>query len=106
MKKVMNKFSRNAEIDEFLEKSLSDAGYGGVDITTSPLGNSNHVVCPETWAGDRSKRDGHQGPHRKNGEKVRTTESTDLRCRGGGARTQPKDNVLQNCTDRHQGHGI
>ncbi len=38
MKKVMNKFSRNAEIDEFLEKSLSEAGYGGVDITTSPLG--------------------------------------------------------------------
>lgn len=34
----MNKFSRNAEIDEFLEKSLGDAGYGGVDITTSPLG--------------------------------------------------------------------
>jgi len=38
IKKVMNKFSRNAEIDEFLEKSLSEAGYGGVDITTSPLG--------------------------------------------------------------------
>jgi small subunit ribosomal protein S3 len=37
-KKVMNKFSRNAEIDEFLEKSLTEAGYGGVDITTSPLG--------------------------------------------------------------------
>jgi small subunit ribosomal protein S3 len=34
----MNKFSRNAEIDEFLEKSLGDAGYGGVDITTSPVG--------------------------------------------------------------------
>jgi len=38
IKKVMGKFSRNAEIDEFLEKSLSEAGYGGVDITTSPLG--------------------------------------------------------------------
>jgi small subunit ribosomal protein S3 len=38
MKKVMNKFSRNAEIDEFLEKSLTEAGYGGVDITTSPVG--------------------------------------------------------------------
>ncbi|MHB8566004.1 MAG: 30S ribosomal protein S3 [Nitrososphaerales archaeon] len=38
IKKVMNKFSRNAEIDEFLEKSLGDSGYGGVDITTSPLG--------------------------------------------------------------------
>lgn len=37
-KKVMNKFSRNAEIDEFLEKSLTEAGYGGVDITTSPIG--------------------------------------------------------------------
>lgn len=34
----MNKFSRNAEIDEFLEKSLGDAGYGGVDISTSPVG--------------------------------------------------------------------
>jgi small subunit ribosomal protein S3 len=38
MKKVMNKFSRNAEIDEFLEKALTEAGYGGVDITTSPVG--------------------------------------------------------------------
>jgi small subunit ribosomal protein S3 len=37
-KKVMNKFARNAEIDEFLEASLTEAGYGGVDITTSPLG--------------------------------------------------------------------
>ncbi len=37
-KKVMNKFSRNAEIDEFLEKELRDAGYGGVDIMTSPVG--------------------------------------------------------------------
>ncbi len=34
----MNKFARNAEIDEFLEASLTEAGYGGVDITTSPLG--------------------------------------------------------------------
>ena len=38
IKKVMNKFSRNAEIDEFLGRTLSDAGYGGVDITTSPVG--------------------------------------------------------------------
>lgn len=37
-KKVMNKFSRNADIDEFLEKSLTEAGYGGVDIATSPVG--------------------------------------------------------------------
>ena len=37
-RKVMNKFARNAEIDEFLEKSLVEAGYGGVDITTSPVG--------------------------------------------------------------------
>jgi small subunit ribosomal protein S3 len=37
-KKVLNKFERNADIDEFLEKSLTDAGYGGVDITTSPVG--------------------------------------------------------------------
>lgn len=37
-KKVMNKFSRNADIDEFLEKSLTEAGYGGVDISTSPVG--------------------------------------------------------------------
>lgn len=37
-KKVMNKFARNADIDEFLEKTLVEAGYGGVDITTSPVG--------------------------------------------------------------------
>ncbi len=37
-KKVMNKFSRNAEIDEYLEKELRDAGYGGVEIMTSPVG--------------------------------------------------------------------
>ncbi len=34
----MNKFSRNSEIDEFLEQQLRDAGYGGVDIMTSPVG--------------------------------------------------------------------
>jgi small subunit ribosomal protein S3 len=37
-KKVMNKFARNADIDEFLEKALVEAGYGGVDIATSPVG--------------------------------------------------------------------
>ncbi len=37
-RKIMNKFSRNAEIDEFLEVQLRDAGYGGVDISTSPVG--------------------------------------------------------------------
>lgn len=37
-KKVMNKFARNAEMDEFLEKQLHDSGYGGVDIMTSPVG--------------------------------------------------------------------
>ena len=37
-KKVMNKFARNADIDEFLEKALVEAGYGWVDITTSPVG--------------------------------------------------------------------
>ncbi|MHB1909517.1 MAG: 30S ribosomal protein S3 [Nitrososphaerales archaeon] len=37
-RKVMNKFSRNSEIDEFLEQALRDSGYGGVDITTSPVG--------------------------------------------------------------------
>ncbi|MDG6907531.1 MAG: 30S ribosomal protein S3 [Nitrososphaerota archaeon] len=34
----MNKFSRNAGVDEFLEKSLVEAGYGGVDIASSPVG--------------------------------------------------------------------
>jgi small subunit ribosomal protein S3 len=34
----MNKFSRNSEIDEYLEQQLRDAGYGGVDIMTSPVG--------------------------------------------------------------------
>ncbi len=34
----MNKFARNAGIDEFLEKALVEAGYGGVDIATSPVG--------------------------------------------------------------------
>lgn len=37
-RKVMNKFSRNSEIDEYLEQQLKDAGYGGVDIMTSPVG--------------------------------------------------------------------
>jgi len=37
-KKVLNKFERNTDIDEFLEKTLTEAGYGGVDITTSPVG--------------------------------------------------------------------
>jgi small subunit ribosomal protein S3 len=37
-KKVMNKFARNANVDEFLEKALVEAGYGGVDIASSPVG--------------------------------------------------------------------
>ncbi|MGA2874814.1 MAG: 30S ribosomal protein S3 [Nitrososphaerales archaeon] len=37
-KKVMNKFARNADVDEFLEKALVEAGYGGVDIASSPVG--------------------------------------------------------------------
>ena len=38
IKTVMNRYFRNAELDEFLEEQLGDAGYGGVDIQRTPLG--------------------------------------------------------------------
>jgi len=38
IKTVMKRFARNAEVDEFLEEQLADAGYGGCDIQRGPLG--------------------------------------------------------------------
>jgi len=38
VKSVMRNFARNAELDEFLEQELADAGYGGVDILKTPVG--------------------------------------------------------------------
>ncbi len=35
---IMNNFFRNAELDEFLERELSHAGYGGAEIQRTPLG--------------------------------------------------------------------
>ena len=37
-KTIMNNFFRNAELDEFLEKELTHAGYGGAEIQITPIG--------------------------------------------------------------------
>jgi small subunit ribosomal protein S3 len=42
VKHFITKSKRKAEIDEFLRKKLEKAGYGGVDISETPLGT--HVV--------------------------------------------------------------
>ena len=34
----MKNYARNAELDEFLQDALSDAGYGGVDVLKTPIG--------------------------------------------------------------------
>ena len=34
----MKRLSRNAELDEFLEKELADAGYGGEELQKTPVG--------------------------------------------------------------------
>jgi small subunit ribosomal protein S3 len=44
IKNVMNNFAKNAEIDEFLQKELADAGYGGVDILKTPIGTRITVL--------------------------------------------------------------
>jgi small subunit ribosomal protein S3 len=38
IKKVMNNFARNAELDEYLKNEIGDAGYGGVEVLKSPVG--------------------------------------------------------------------
>jgi len=38
IKTIMKNFFRNAELDEFLEKELAHAGYGGAEIQRTPLG--------------------------------------------------------------------
>lgn len=38
VKSVLKNFARNAELDEFLERELADAGYGGVDVLKTPIG--------------------------------------------------------------------
>ncbi|GBC74298.1 30S ribosomal protein S3 [archaeon HR05] len=37
-KAIMKNFFRNSELDEFLEKELAHAGYGGAEIQKTPLG--------------------------------------------------------------------
>src|SRR3989304_8285539 len=34
----MKRLSRNAELDEFVEKELADAGYGGEELQKTPVG--------------------------------------------------------------------
>jgi len=38
VKNIMKNYAKNAELDEFLQKELADAGYGGVDILKTPIG--------------------------------------------------------------------
>ncbi|MEM1994247.1 MAG: 30S ribosomal protein S3 [Nitrososphaerales archaeon] len=38
VKNVMKNYIRNAEIDEFLQQELSEAGYGASDILKTPIG--------------------------------------------------------------------
>ncbi len=38
VKNIMKNYAKNAELDEFLQKELTDAGYGGVDILKTPIG--------------------------------------------------------------------
>ena len=38
VKNVMKNYIRNAELDEFLQKELAQAGYGGVDVLRTPIG--------------------------------------------------------------------
>ena len=42
VKRFISEAIKNAEIDEFLMKKLERAGYGGVNISKTPLGT--HVV--------------------------------------------------------------
>lgn len=48
IKTVMKNFYRNMELDEFLAKEISDAGYGGVDVQKTPMGTriTLHVTRP------------------------------------------------------------
>ena len=38
VKNIMKNYAKNAELDEFLQKELADAGYGGVDVLKTPIG--------------------------------------------------------------------
>jgi len=38
IKNVMKNYVKNTELDEFLQKELVDAGYGGLDILKTPIG--------------------------------------------------------------------
>lgn len=38
VKNIMRSYMKNAELDEFLRKTLRDAGYGGVDVLKTPIG--------------------------------------------------------------------
>ena len=42
VKRFITESIKNAEIDEFLQKKLERAGYGGVNLSKTPLGT--HVV--------------------------------------------------------------
>ncbi|MCP8309880.1 MAG: 30S ribosomal protein S3 [Candidatus Methylarchaceae archaeon HK02M1] len=38
IKNLMKNYTKNAELDEFLQKELANAGYGGLDILKTPIG--------------------------------------------------------------------
>ena len=38
IKQIMAESKRRVDVDEFLQKELAKAGYGGVEITKTPLG--------------------------------------------------------------------
>ncbi|MCX8191310.1 MAG: 30S ribosomal protein S3 [Nitrososphaerales archaeon] len=57
IKSVLKRNVRNAEIDEFLQSELADAGYGGVDIQRTPIGKriTIHVIRPGLVIGRRGE---------------------------------------------------
>jgi small subunit ribosomal protein S3 len=57
VKRIMETFARDAELDEFLEQRLSDAGYGGCEVQRTPLGTriTIHVTRPGLVIGRRGQ---------------------------------------------------
>ena len=45
IKNIMKNYVKNAELDEFLQKELINAGYGGLDILKTPIGTRITILA-------------------------------------------------------------
>jgi len=64
VKSLLSMHRNYAELDEYLEGQLKEAGYAGVDVQRNPGRDQDNRLRDEAWPRDREAGHGDQGADR------------------------------------------